>query len=97
MNDDIHSVDNMRVKRAIRFANQVIQIMKDYIPRDCLNRAFDYLYDEGLEGNFEIINVPFECDHLNKLDLEKRMYEAMLKGEKHMYEAATEGIKNEMD
>jgi hypothetical protein len=70
-----------RYQRAQRFSEQVIHLMWDFIPndRDCLERIQDYLMEVGFSSNAEIISVPRECDHLDKVALEQRRLEASMK------------------
>src|ERR1700737_3589954 len=66
-----------RAARAHRFANLVQAMLRDFLPtdRDCQRRIADYLLEVGYENNLEIINVPPECDELEKLALERRRLE----------------------
>jgi len=64
---------NKREMRANHFANMIMGMMRDYLPRDqdFLRRIYDDLHKAAYEGNLEIINVPPECDALDKLQLER--------------------------
>jgi hypothetical protein len=66
-----------RALRAQRFANTVMAMMRDYIipNRDTWRMIEDHLHRIGFEINAEIISVPPECDHMDKLALEKHMLE----------------------
>jgi hypothetical protein len=66
-----------RALRAQRFADTVMSIMRDFIPRDrdCCRRMTETLFEIGWLKNAEIISVPPECDHLDKLELECRRLE----------------------
>jgi hypothetical protein len=67
-----HDFDK-RELRARHFVNMIMGVMCDYLPRgqDFLRRIYDDLYKTAYEGNLEIINVPPECDALDKLQLER--------------------------
>lgn len=79
MNNSIDFVSDKRTKRSHRFANQILHLMQDYIPNDCKKRAYEFLINEAEKGNLEIISVPLQCDHLEKLDLERKMLETSIK------------------
>ena len=66
-----------RALRAQRFADIVMHIMRDFTPRDhdCCRRMTEALYEIGWANNAEIISVPPESDHLDKLELERRCLE----------------------
>lgn len=70
-----------RYQRAQRFSNQVVHMLWDFLPndRDCLDRIQHYLMEVGFSANVEIISVPPECDHLDKVALEQRRMEAAMK------------------
>lgn len=53
-----------RALRARRFANQVMALVQDFIPRDrdCLRRLDDKLTLEAFAADVEIVNVPPERD-----------------------------------
>jgi hypothetical protein len=69
-----------RAARANRFAHMVEMIMRNFLPDDrtCRRRISDYLLEVGFEANFEIINVPPECDALDKLALERKRLETCI-------------------
>lgn len=75
---EINFVKDNRELRARRFANQMLNMMKDFIPDVCRRDAYEILFKEAFKLNIEIINVPPECDHLEKLDFERKMYETMI-------------------
>ena len=66
-----------RAQRAHRFANSIMAMMCDFLPRDreCSRHIHEYLLEVGHFGNFEILNVPPEKDALDKLQLERAMLE----------------------
>ncbi len=67
-----------RALRAKRFADTVVSLMQDFIPRDreCTRRAFDVTLEAAFAANVEIVNVPPEWDALDKLQIEAAMLEA---------------------
>lgn len=69
--------EDPRERRAHRFTSVILSVMRDFVPRDreCQRRMQEELFKLAYEGNVEIINVPPECDALDKLALERRMYE----------------------
>lgn len=69
-----------RAARARRFAQAVMSIVRDFIPRDrdCFRVIEDRLLAIGYETNAEIIAVPDECDAMDNLMLERRMRETSL-------------------
>lgn len=71
----ILDINHARELRARRFANTVMAIMQDYLPRnkDCLLAIGDHLYKLGYKNNAEFINVPPEWDELTKLQIEQAM------------------------
>lgn len=66
-----------RFLRAMRFSNQIMGLVRDFVPQDreCCSRLEDILLEAGFDANAEIINVPPECDHLDKKALEARRLE----------------------
>lgn len=72
--------DTPRYARARRFAQRVQYMLRDFLPSDrqCIRRIEEHLLEIGFENNAEIINVPPECDELDKLALERRMLEASI-------------------
>jgi hypothetical protein len=66
-----------RARRAHRFKDTVMGLMRDFIPRDrdCLRRIEEELLLTGYRCNAEFIEVPPECDALDKLELERRRLE----------------------
>lgn len=70
-----------RAARARRFANEVLHLMGDYLPRDrdAMRLMDQYLIETGFQMNLQIIDVPPEWDHLNKLEIEKAMLDAKMK------------------
>ncbi len=76
----IHDIGSKRELRATRFANCILSLMRDFLPsdRECQRRMYDYLAEVGYKGNVELINVPPECDELDKIALERKMYETKL-------------------
>lgn len=73
----LKDVSSPRYGRAIRFAREIAALLRDYLPteRNCSRVIMDHLFVVGYEGNAQIINVPRECDALDKLKLEMRMVE----------------------
>lgn len=69
-----------RYRRAYRFAGAVLHLMRDFVPsdRECQRHILDQVMLAGFAANAEMINVPPECDHLDKLALERRMLEASM-------------------
>ncbi len=69
--------DKPRFRRARRFSSIVQQMLRDFLPhgRECSRLIEDHLLRLGYELNLEIIEVPPECDALDKLQLEARMLE----------------------
>ena len=59
--------DTPRYQRARRFANEIIHLMRDFLPqdRDCIYRVEEHLLMTAFEANAEIICVPPELDTLN--------------------------------
>jgi hypothetical protein len=59
--------------RAHQFAKAVIDLMHDFTPQnmECLSASEDHLAVEARVRNLAIITVPPECDHLDKLGLER--------------------------
>jgi hypothetical protein len=72
--------DSRRFLRASRFADLVQYLVGDFLPhdRECRRIIHHRLIEAGFAGNCEIINVPLECDELDKLQLERRMLEAKM-------------------
>ncbi|WP_439392387.1 hypothetical protein ACRQ5Q_22590 [Bradyrhizobium sp. PMVTL-01] len=72
--------DTPRYRRAERFAQLVQSLMAEFIPTEsrCRRMIHERLFEAGFAGNCEIINVPLECDELDKLALERRMLEAKM-------------------
>lgn len=68
---------NYRNTRARLFAQSIMHIMRDFIPKDklCNHRIYEHLYDFGIESNLQIIKVPLELEALTKLELERKMLE----------------------
>lgn len=66
-----------RFARARRFAQTVQAMLQDFLPRDrdCARRIEEYIIEAGFAVNAEIINVPPECDALDKLELERARLE----------------------
>ena len=66
-----------REDRARRFARTILSFMQDFLPNDpvCQQRAYEHLLDAAHEGNVEIINVPPEWDHMNKMQIERAKIE----------------------
>mgnify|MGYP005809862939 CR=1 FL=1 len=73
--------DTPRYRRAVRFAQLIQYLLGDFLPRDrdCRRCIEDHLLEAAFAGNCEIINVPPECDELDKLALERRMLELRTK------------------
>ncbi len=69
-----------RFVRARRFAQTVQAMMRDFLPNDryCRDRIDEFVMEVGFATNCEIINVPPECDELDKLALERRRIELMM-------------------
>lgn len=66
-----------RWSRARRFAAQVTTLMRDFIPneRDCRRIIDDRLMEFGFAQNAEVISVPPEWDHLDKIQLDRAFLE----------------------
>lgn len=66
-----------RYLRARRFSDQVRSMLRDFLPRDrdCQDMIDEVLMEIGFTNNAEIISVPPEKDHLDKLQLERAMVE----------------------
>lgn len=73
-------IGSIRDKRAARFANMVVGLVRDYVPgdRDCQRLIHDHIWRLAAEQNLEIIAVPPECDALDSVQLAHRMLEAKL-------------------
>jgi hypothetical protein len=71
-------LNSPRYARGQRFANAIQAMMSDWLPRDRMVavRVHEFLFEIGYNGNVEIINVPPELDHLDKLHLERHKLEA---------------------
>ena len=69
-----------RFLRASRFADLVQYLVSDFLPhdRECLRIIHQRLVEAGFAGNCEIINVPPECDELDKLALQRQMLETKI-------------------
>lgn len=69
-----------RYLRARNFAQAVLHLMRDFTPqdRDMQRDIEEYLLEAAFEGNVAILNVPLECDELDKRALELRMLEASM-------------------
>lgn len=69
--------DSPRFRRATRFADLVQYLLNEFLPteRNCRHFIHRRLIEAGFAGNCEIINVPPECDELDRLTLERRMLE----------------------
>lgn len=69
-----------RYQRANRFANHVLSLMRDFVPtgRDVQRLMHDRLWEIAAMHNLEIIEVPPECDTLDKLALQHKRYEKSL-------------------
>lgn len=78
MRDLTHEERNTpRYQRAVRLANTLYSIMRDFLPQDrvCKDRILDHLFELGYKTNSELIEVPIEFDAFNKLQLERAMIE----------------------
>lgn len=80
--DKLHMIKDMRLgtpraQRAHRFANLVLSMMRDFVPRngECHRSMMEYLLEVAYESNLEIINVPPEWDALDKLAIESAMWD----------------------
>lgn len=64
-----------RYLRARNFAHAILHLMRDFTPhdRDMQRHIEEYLMEAAFEGNVAIINVPPECDELDKRAIEMRM------------------------
>ena len=67
-----------RFLRALRFADEVMSIMRDFIPtdRECVRSIHHKLMKLGWFANVTIINVPQEWDELDKQQIERARLEA---------------------
>ena len=76
LRDALHK-GTSRALRATRFADTMLHLMRDYLPnnRDMQRMMYDELALIGYQSNIELINVPIERDHLDKLQLERAMIE----------------------
>lgn len=79
--DEERRTGTRRAWRAHRFADTILHLMQDFVPRerDCLRRMHQYLFETGFNGNIELINVPPECDAVDKLTLERWRRDASLR------------------
>lgn len=66
-------INNKRSKRSLTFANEIMAIVNNYVPNNCQKQLYYALIDIAAKDNLEIISVPIECDHLDKLELERKM------------------------
>lgn len=80
--DKLHMIKDMRLgtpraQRAHRFANLVLSMMRDFVPQDgrCHRAISEHLLEVAYENNLEIINVPPEWDALDKMALERAMWD----------------------
>ena len=71
------AMSDNRERRANQFTNQIIGMLRDYLPpgREVRRMICDELWKIAHDGNLEIISVPPEFDALTKLELERRMVE----------------------
>jgi hypothetical protein len=65
--------DSPRARRAHRTADTILHLVRDFTPteRRCLDSIREHLLEAAYQANAEIINVPPECDALDKLQLER--------------------------
>lgn len=72
---------SMRYIRANQFALQVLSLMQDFIPTNLNVRAqiHEHLIETAFEANAAFINVPPECDAMDKAALEKHTMEEKLR------------------
>ena len=71
-------VRDRREERARRFACQVLDLVKHYLSDHCRRDAYDTLLMASLHHNLTVVEVPPECDHLDKLALERKMLEVSM-------------------
>lgn len=69
----------LRYLRARRTANEILSLFRDFIPEKLLDEAYNEAMLSAFWYNAEIIQVPPECDELDKRALEMRMLEASMK------------------
>lgn len=69
--------NTLRYRRARRFSDMMLSIMRDFIPNDRIvyRRVLEVMLEVGWEENFELINVPPELDALNAAELARHMIE----------------------
>lgn len=68
-----------RYLRARRTANEMLSLFREFIPERMLDEAYDEALLSAFWCNAEIIQVPPECDEMDKRALEMRMLEAYMK------------------
>ena len=70
-----------RYQRAVRFANGMLSIMRDFVPagREISRMMYDHLLELGYQTNAELIHVPPEWDALDKMQIERAMLENKMK------------------
>lgn len=68
-----------RYARAMQTANQIMSLMRDYIPEACVEKAYDEIVLNVFTQDCVLMAVPPEFDPLNRMSLEKAMAEMMLK------------------
>lgn len=64
-----------RYRRATRFANEMLGILRDFIPqsRDVNRLVYEHLVEVGWRHNIEMLSVPEACDAMDRAELEHRM------------------------
>lgn len=64
-----------RAARARRFADTILGLMRDYLPRtrDSIGEMNEHLTQAAWLSNLSLINVPPEWDALTKLEIENAM------------------------
>jgi hypothetical protein len=68
---------DQRYPRAVRFVDLVMFLMRDFVPhdRECQRRMRDELLLAAFADRLNVINTPPERDALDKLQLQRAMYE----------------------
>lgn len=66
-----------RALRAVRFSDMILHIVRDFVPdnQDVYRIMCDEIQMLAFRDNLEVIHVPPEKDHLDKLQLERAMIE----------------------
>jgi hypothetical protein len=74
------NMDDLPAQRARQFANMIQAMLRDFLPpgREWARLVNDHLVKIAYENNLAIINVPPECDELDKRQIERREIEARM-------------------